>query len=99
MPINQCNKEFIAIINCQSDNQQSNDFYTLGIWGKLCFEYVCDVVCAITLFSEIYLLTKSSKIAKLAKKYPVKVISERPVLTANAIWVSGTAIFLLKNQS
>ena len=98
MPINQYDKEFIAIINCQSDNQQSYDFYTLGLWGKLCFEYVCDVVCAITLFSEIYLLTKSSKIAKLAKKYPVKVVSERPVLTTNTIWVSGTAIFLTEKS-
>lgn len=95
MLINQRNKKVVGIIDCRYDDQSANDFFTLGMWGKLCFEYVCDVVCSVTLFSEKYLLTDSPKIAKLAGKYPVKVVSEEPIVNdADIMLVSGKAIFL-----
>lgn len=95
MAINNRNRKVIGIIDCRYDNQSVNDFFTLGIWGKLCFEYVCETVCAVNLFSEKYLLTESPKIARLAVKYPVKVVTEEPIVNdADIMLVSGKAIFL-----
>ena len=95
MTIDNCKRKVIGIIDCRGDNQSVNDFFTLGIWGKLCFEYVCETVCAVNLFSEKYLLTESPKIARLANKYPVKVINEEPIVNdADIMLVSGKAIFL-----
>lgn len=91
----QLNRKVIGIVDCRFDNQSANDFLTLGIWGKLCFEYVCDVVCAVNLFSEKYLLTDSPKIARLAGRYPVKVVNEEPIVKdTDVMLVSGKAIFL-----
>lgn len=95
MSMEQPNRKVIGIIDCRYDNQSADDFFTLGIWGKLCFEYVCDVVCAVNLFSEKYLLTDSPKITRLAGKYPVKVVSKEPIISdADVMLISGKAIFL-----
>lgn len=95
MVMEQPYRKVIGIIDCRCDNQSADDFFTLGIWGKLCFEYVCDVVCTVNLFSGKYLLTDSPKIARLASKYPVKVVSKEPIVNdADVMLISGKAIFL-----
>lgn len=43
------------------------------MWGKPCFEYVCDTVSEMNIFAEKYLLANSDKIKALASKYDFKV--------------------------
>ena len=67
------NNVLTVYIDCRSDKGDTNDFYTLSMWGKPCFEYVCDTVSETDIFAEKYLLANSDKIKALASKYDFKV--------------------------
>ena len=49
------NNVLTVYIDCRSDKGDTNDFYTLSMWGKPCFEYVCDTVSETDIFAEKYL--------------------------------------------
>lgn len=87
-------KNITVIIDCRSTKSDMNDFYTLSMWGKPCFEYVCDTVTKTSIFTKKYLLTDSKKIKKLASKYELEIISQLPSDDSVKMLVSGKAIFL-----
>lgn len=90
------NNVLTVYIDCRSDKGDTNDFYTLSMWGKPCFEYVCDTVSKTNIFAEKYLLTNSEKIKKLASKYDLKVTSQLPEDKSPKMLISGKAIFLTR---
>ena len=90
------NNVLTVYIDCRSDKGDTNDFYTLSMWGKPCFEYVCDTVSETDIFAEKYLLTNSDKIKKLASKYDFKVTSQLPEDKSPKMLISGKAIFLTR---
>lgn len=89
-------KVLTAYIDCRSDKGDINDFYTLSMWGKPCFEYVCDIVADVDIFVRKYLLTDSEKIKRLASKYDFKAVSELPNDNSPKMIISGKAVFLTK---
>ena len=90
------NNVLTVYIDCRSDKGDTNDFYTLSMWGKPCFEYVCDTVSETDIFAEKYLLTNSDKIKELASKYDFKVTSQLPEDKSPKMLISGKAIFLTR---
>lgn len=84
-------------IDCRSDKGDTNDFYTLSMWGKPCFEYVCDMVADTDVFVRKYLLTDSKKVKALASKYNMEVKEQLPDDNTPKMIISGKAIFLTKN--
>lgn len=87
-------KSIAAVIDCRSCKSDSNDFYTLSMWGKPCFEYVCDMVSSLKLFAKTYLLTDLPKIKALASKYDFEQIDKVPQDDTAKLLISGRAIFL-----
>ena len=87
-------KSIAAVIDCRSYKSDSNDFYTLSMWGKPCFEYVCDMVNSLDLFAKTYLLTDLPKIKALASKYDFEQIDGIPQGDTPKMLISGRAIFL-----
>lgn len=81
-------------IDCRSCKGDTNDFYTLSMWGKPCFEYVCDTVAKTDVFAKTYLLTDSPKIKVLASKYHFDVVEQILENNSPIMIVSGKAIFL-----
>lgn len=38
------NNNIALVVDCRMNNQYESEFYTLNIWGKPCFLYVCEMV-------------------------------------------------------
>lgn len=86
-----------CIIDCRIDIQAPNDFLTLGIWGKPCFEYICDTISSIEGLDKVYLLTDSPKITSLAAKYNFLIAATNEDIHEDVrFFVSGRAMFLTK---
>lgn len=83
-------------IDCRTNEGDTHDFYTLSMWGRPCFDYVCGVVTEVEAFTKKYLLTDSKKIKSLASKYDIDVISQMPANITPKMLISGKAIFLTK---
>lgn len=66
------------------------------MWGKPCFEYVCDIVAGMDVFEKKYLLTDSAKIAFLSRKYAFDVIDDLSAVAGPKMIISGKALFLSK---
>lgn len=89
------NNNITCIIDCRLDKSSANDYLTLSLWGKTCFEYICDTVELVDLFSEVHLLTDSPKIKYIAENRSLSVVSEIPIVDTIML-ISGKAIFLTK---
>ena len=89
-------KVLTAYIDCRFDKGDTNDFYTLSMWGKPCFEYVCDAVAETDVFVKKCLVTDSEKIKTLSSKYEFDVIKCLPSDDTPKMVISGKAIFLTK---
>ena len=72
------------VVDCRTENLLESDFYTLNIWGKPCFLYVCEMI---ERFGECkkYLLTDANKIASKQHSDSIEIIDSLSRITSDAI--------------
>lgn len=89
------NKKPIAIvIDCRTQDRKEADYYTINIWGKPCFHYVCEAISNIKGYAK-YLLTDSPKVRYMHTDESVHVVNKLQDIKERVIaLLSGTALLL-----
>ena len=58
-----------CIVDCRVDNDLSNNYLELSLWGKTCYSYVLEAVNDAGCFSEISVVTNSPKVRNYCKNH------------------------------
>lgn len=87
-------KPIAIVLDCRTQNSSEADYYTINIWGKPCFQYVCDSISSINGYAK-YLLTDSPKVKYLLADDSVCVVNKLDDIKERIFaLVSGTALML-----